>query len=72
MADGAVRVLSMKANYFAEKLGYDVTIIITEGQEKSPFYPLSDKIHIISNLNFLKKRYYNSFIYIKLYYLKNL
>ena len=40
----------MKANYFAESLGYDVSIILTEGYGLSPFFPLSDKVHVI-NLN---------------------
>ena len=34
LADGVARVLSMKANYFAEHFGYDITIIITEGKGK--------------------------------------
>ena len=40
----------MKANYFAESLGYDVSIILTEGYGMPPFFPLSDKVHVI-NLN---------------------
>lgn len=52
-ADGVARVLTMKANYFAEQFGYDITIIITEGKGKPAFYPLSDKIHVINlDLNF--------------------
>jgi glycosyltransferase involved in cell wall biosynthesis len=50
MAGGVERVLTLKANYFAEHFGYDITIILTEGKDKLPFYPLSDKIKII-NLN---------------------
>lgn len=50
MAGGVERVLTLKANYFAEHFGYDVTIILTEGQGKPLFYPLSDKIKVI-NLN---------------------
>ena len=50
MAGGVERVLTLKANYFAEHFGYDITIILTEGKGKSLFYPLSDKIKII-NLN---------------------
>ena len=53
LADGVARVLTMKANYFAEKFGYDITIVITEGKGKPVFYPLSDKIHVINlDLNF--------------------
>lgn len=52
-ADGVARVLTMKANYFAENFGYDITIIITEGKGKPLFYPLSDKIRVINlDLNF--------------------
>ena len=50
MAGGVERVLTLKANYFAEHFGYDITIILTEGKEKPFFYPLSDKIKVI-NLN---------------------
>ena len=49
-AGGMERVLTMKANYFAEHFGYDVTIILTDGKEKPIFYPLSDKVKVI-NLN---------------------
>ena len=50
MAGGVERVLTLKANYFAEYFGYDITIILTEGKDKPLFYPLSDKVKII-NLN---------------------
>lgn len=50
MAGGVERVLTLKANYFAENYGYDITIILTEGKDKPLFYPLSDKIKVI-NLN---------------------
>lgn len=50
MAGGVERVLTLKANYFAEHYGYDITIILTEGSDKPLFYPLSDKINVI-NLN---------------------
>jgi len=50
MAGGVERVLTLKANYFAEHFGYDITIILTEGKDKPLFYPLSDKVKII-NLN---------------------
>ena len=44
MAGGVERVLTLKANYFAEQLGYDITIILTEGRNLTLFYPLSDKV----------------------------
>ena len=50
MAGGVERVLTLKANYFAEQFGYDITIILTEGKDKPLFYPLSDRIKVI-NLN---------------------
>ena len=50
MAGGVERVLTLKANYFAEHFGYDITIILTEGKDKPLFYPLSDIIKVI-NLN---------------------
>ena len=48
MAGGVERVLTLKANYFAEHYGYDITIILTEGSDKPLFYPLSDKIKVVN------------------------
>lgn len=50
MAGGVERVLTLKANYFAEYFDYDITIVLTEGKDRPLFYPLSEKIKII-NLN---------------------
>lgn len=70
MAGGVERVLTLKANYFAEHFGYDITIILTEGKDKPLFYPLSDKIKLINldigfeelwTCSFLKK----VFVYLK-------
>lgn len=44
---GMERVLSVKANYFADVLGYEVYIIITDGKGRPPFFKFSDKIRII-------------------------
>ena len=53
MAGGVERVLTLKANYFAEHFGYDITIILTDGKGKPFFYPLSDQIKVINlNINF--------------------
>ena len=53
MAGGVERVLTLKANYFAEHFGYDITIILTEGKDKPLFYPLSDRIKIVNlDVNF--------------------
>lgn len=69
-AGGTERVVSLKANYFAEILGYDVTIIVTEGKNGNSFFPLSDKVKVINlglnfeelwNISFLKK----VFLYLK-------
>jgi glycosyltransferase involved in cell wall biosynthesis len=48
MAGGVERVLTLKANYFADHYGYDITIILTEGMDKPLFYPLSDKVKVIN------------------------
>lgn len=51
IAGGVERVLTLKANYLANLDDkYDVTIILTDGQGKKPFYDLSLKVRII-NLN---------------------
>ncbi len=47
-AGGVERVVSFKASYFAEQLGYDVTIIVTEGRGRACFFPLSDKVKVIN------------------------
>ena len=53
LAGGVERVLTLKANYFAEHFDYDITIILTEGKGKPLAYPLSDKIKIINlDINF--------------------
>ena len=70
LADGVARVLTMKANYFAEQFGYNITIIITEGKGKPVFYPLSDKIHVINlDLNF-EELWHRSFFSKSLLYLR--
>ena len=45
---GVERVVAVKANYFAEQLGYDVTIIVTEGRGRDCFFPLSDRVEVIN------------------------
>ena len=65
-AGGVERVVTLKANYFAEVYGYDVTIIVTEGKGRSSFFPLSSRVQVINfelgfeelwNVGFLKKTY---------------
>ena len=64
LAGGMERVMTLKANYFAEHFGYDITIVITDGKGKEPFYALSDKVKVVNldigfeelwNQPFLKK-----------------
>ena len=67
---GVERVLTTKANYLAEVAGYDITIVLTDGKGKEPYYPLSPKVKIIQldinfeelwHLSFIKK----VFVYLK-------
>ena len=43
---GMERVLTIKANYLADKLGYDVHIITTDSKGKTPYFPLSSLIYV--------------------------
>src|SRR5574344_1514956 len=43
---GMERVLTIKANYLAEKLGYDIHIIVTDEKDAQPYFKLSNKIKI--------------------------
>lgn len=47
-AGGVERIVSFKASYFAEHLGHDVTIIVTEGKGRSSFFPLSDQVKVVN------------------------
>ena len=47
-AGGVERIVSVKANYFADVLGYDVTVIVTEGKGRASFFPLSDKVKVVN------------------------
>ena len=44
---GMERVLTTKANYLADRLGYDVNIIITDNKDTQPFFPLSPKVNVV-------------------------
>jgi len=47
------KVLTLKANYFSEVFGYEVTIILTDGKNMSYAFPLSDKVKVINlDINF--------------------
>lgn len=53
ISGGIERVLTTKANYLADVLGYDIYIILTDGKDKEPFYELSNKVHVINlDINF--------------------
>jgi glycosyltransferase involved in cell wall biosynthesis len=59
---GMERIISIKANYLAEKIGCDVSIVTTEQMGRPVFYPLSDKIHLYHldigiYMNFGKEKY---------------
>ena len=41
---GMERVLTLKANYFAEHFGYEIHIILTDGKNKKPYYELHPSI----------------------------
>lgn len=43
---GMERVLSQKANYFAENFDYEVHIVTSSQKNRTPFYPLSTKVMV--------------------------
>lgn len=50
---GMERVLTLKANYLADKLGYDVTLILTEEKDSKPYYELSPRVKVTNlDINF--------------------
>ena len=61
---GMERTLTIKANYFADVFGYDITIILTDGAGKEPAFKLSDKVKII-NLNINYDKIWSYPIYLK-------
>lgn len=53
IAGGMERVLTVKANYFADVYGYEVSIILTDGKDKAPYYRLSSKVNVMNlDINF--------------------
>ncbi|MCC8424859.1 glycosyltransferase family 4 protein [Mucilaginibacter sp. UR6-11] len=44
---GIEKAIAEKANYFADKLGFEVTILTNQQKGKDPIYKLSDKIQLI-------------------------
>ena len=43
---GMERVVSIKANYLTEYMGYDVSVVTTEQMGRPVFYPLSERVHL--------------------------
>ena len=56
---GIEKVMAEKANYFADILNYEVTIITTEQQDRLPCYQLSSKIKLIDlGINYHREKSY--------------
>ncbi|MBC7523099.1 MAG: glycosyltransferase family 4 protein [Flavobacterium sp.] len=56
---GIEKVMALKANYFADVLNYEVTILTTEQNHKKPCYPLSSKVNLIDiEINYNRKKSY--------------
>lgn len=73
LVGGMEKTLTIKANYFAEKLGYHVTIALTDGTGEKPFFKLSDLIEVVNlNVNFEKIRTYPILIRVPLYSFKQI
>ncbi|PKO99475.1 MAG: glycosyltransferase family 4 protein [Bacteroidetes bacterium HGW-Bacteroidetes-8] len=71
LVGGMEKVLTIKASYFAEVYGYDVTIVLTDGKDESPYFPLSDKVKILHlDIDFEKIRLYPIYIKIPIYLYK--
>ena len=69
-AGGVERMVSVKANYFAEHYGYEVTIIVTEGKDFPPFFPISEKVQVLNlGINF-EQLWHTSFVRKIILYLK--
>lgn len=67
---GMERVVTLKANYFAEVYGYEVVIILTDGKDKKPFYSLSPLVRTINlDINY-DELYGKSFLKKTVLYLK--
>ncbi|MDR1764351.1 MAG: glycosyltransferase family 4 protein [Dysgonamonadaceae bacterium] len=59
---GTDRITILKANYFSEVMGYDITIVTTEQMGRPVFFPLSEKVRqchldIGIHINFGKENY---------------
>lgn len=66
---GADRIIIEKANYFAEKHGYEIYIITDSQGEVIPFFPISDKVnHIDLNILFNRQYKYSLLIRAAIYF----
>lgn len=53
MPGGVERVLTTKVNWLVENTKHEITIVLTDGKAKAPYYPLSPKVKIIHlDINF--------------------
>ncbi len=62
MAGGVERVLTLKANYFADVYGYDVTIVTTDGEEKENYFPLSSNVKVVNLCIHFDEMWHHSFL----------
>lgn len=57
---GADKIIINKANYMAEKMGYDVYLITDSQNGLKPFFPVSDKVRMIDlDVNFFQQYQYS-------------
>jgi len=61
---GMERVITIKANYLADILDYEVSIITTEQMRRPVFYPLSPKVHLY-HLDIYFTKYFGNENYIQ-------
>jgi len=64
---GADRVITEKANYFAEHFGYDVYIITDSQGKEKPKFTLSPKVHLV-NLDIMFGQQYNHSFFVRGFY----
>lgn len=62
MAGGVERVLTLKANYFADVYGYDITIVTTDGDNKENYFPLSSKVKVVNLCIHFDEMWHHSFL----------
>lgn len=68
---GADKIIINKANYFADKLGYEVYLVTDSQNGVKPFFPVSNKVKMIDlDINFFQQYQYSPikrlFVYNKL------